>query len=152
MKKIIMMLALMSVLVTAGSCDKYDDGLPPKSARELFAEMYPDAKDVEWEVEKGYWKVSFDTGTGTSLTEYEAWYDDAGNWVRTETEKHPSSLPENIKAILNSSEYAAAMIDDVKYVQTPSEEYYQFELSVAGASIYVNVYSDGRIIPAKFEW
>lgn len=152
MEKIMIVLAIVAALVVTVSCDKYDDGRPPKNVRELFAEMYPAAKDVEWEVEKGYWKVSFETGTGTSREESEAWYNDAGEWVRTETERYLSSLPEDIKTILNSSEYAAAMIDDVKYVQTPSEEYYQFELSVAGASIYVNVYSDGRIIPAKFEW
>lgn len=152
MKKIIIALAILAASMTALSCDRYDDGRPPKVVRELFSEMFPGAKDVEWEVEKGYWKVSFDTGKGTSRVESEAWYNDAGEWVRTETERFPSSLPEDIKTILNSSEYASAMIDDVKYVQTPSEEYYQFELSVAGVSVYVNVYSDGRIIPAKFEW
>lgn len=152
MKKIIIALAIVAALFTTISCDKYDDGRPSKHIRQLFAEMYPSAKDVEWEVENGYWKVSFETGTGTSRVDSEAWYNDRGEWVRTETERFPSSLPEDIKTILNSSEYASAMIDDVKYVQTPSEEYYQFELSVAGVSVYVNVYSDGRIIPAKFEW
>lgn len=152
MKKIIIALAILAASMTALSCDRYDDGRPPKVVRELFSEMFPGAKDVEWEVEMGYWKVSFETGTGVSRVDSEAWYNDAGEWVRTETERFPSSLPEDIKTILNSSEYASAMIDDVKYVQTPSEEYYQFELSVAGVSVYVNVYSDGRIIPAKFEW
>lgn len=152
MKKIIIALAILAASMTALSCDRYEDGRPPKVVREHFADMFPKAKDVEWEVEMGYWKVSFETGTGVSRVDSEAWYDETGEWVRTETERFPSSLPEDIKTILNSSEYASAMIDDVKYVQTPSEEYYQFELSVAGVSVYVNVYSDGRIIPAKFEW
>lgn len=152
MKKIIIALAIVAASMTALSCDRYDDGRPPKVVREHFADMFPSAKDVEWEVEMGYWKVSFETGTGASRVDSEAWYNEMGEWVRTETDRFPSSLPEEIKAIISSSEYASAMIDDVKYVQTPSEEYYQFELTVAGASIYINVYSDGRIIPAKFEW
>lgn len=152
MKKIIIALAILAASMTALSCDRYDDGRPPKVVREHFADMFPKAKDVEWEVEMGYWKVSFETGTGVSRVDSEAWYDETGEWVRTETDRFLSSLPEEIKAIISSSEYASAMIDDVKYVQTPSEEYYQFELTVAGASIYLDVYSDGRIIPSKFEW
>lgn len=152
MKKIIIALAILAASMTALSCDRYEDGRPPKVVREHFADMFPKAKDVEWEVEMGYWKVSFETGTGVSRVDSEAWYDETGEWVRTETDRFLSSLPEEIKAIISSSEYASAMIDDVKYVQTPSEEYYQFELTVAGASIYLDVYNDGRIIPSKFEW
>ena len=152
MKKIIIALAILAASMTALSCDRYEDGRPPKVVREHFADMFPKAKDVEWEVEKGYWKVSFETGTGVSRVDSEAWYNETGEWVRTETDRFLSSLPEEIKAIISSSEYASAMIDDVKYVQTPSEEYYQFELTVAGASIYLDVYNDGRIIPSKFEW
>lgn len=152
MKKIIIALAILAASMTALSCDRYDDGRPPKVVREHFADMFPKAKDVEWEVEMGYWKVSFETGTGVSRVDSEAWYNETGEWVRTETDRFLSSLPEEIKAIISSSEYASAMIDDVKYVQTPSEEYYQFELTVAGASIYLDVYNDGRIIPSKFEW
>ena len=152
MKKMLFALALVLVSLTALACEKYEDGRPPKVVREHFAKMYPEAKDVEWEVEKGYWKVSFETGTGVSRVESDAWYEDNGTWVRTETETSPSSLPEEIKTILNTSEYASAMIDDVKFVQTPEGDFYQFELMVAGASIYLNVYNDGRIIPVKFEW
>lgn len=152
MEKIIIALAILAASMTALSCDRYEDGRPPKVVREHFADMFPKAKDVEWEVEMGYWKVSFETGTGVSRVDSEAWYNETGEWVRTETDRFLSSLPEEIKAIISSSEYASAMIDDVKYVQTPSEEYYQFELTVAGASIYLDVYNDGRIIPSKFEW
>ena len=152
MKKIIIALAILAASMTALSCDRYEDGRPPKVVREHFADMFPKAKDVEWEVEMGYWKVSFETGTGVSRVDSEAWYNETGEWVRTETDRFLSSLPEEIKAIISSSEYASAMIDDVKYVQTPSEEYYQFEVTVAGASIYLDVYNDGRIIPSKFEW
>lgn len=152
MKKIIIALAILAASMTALSCDRYEDGRPPKVVREHFADMFPKAKDVEWEVEMGYWKVSFETGTGVSRVDSEAWYNETGEWVRTETDRFLSSLPEEIKAIISSSEYASAMIDDVKYVQTPSEEYYQFELTVAGVSIYLDVYNDGRIIPSKFEW
>ena len=92
MKRILIVIAAMSALLTAVSCDKYEDGRPSKGIRQLFAEMYPDAKDVEWEAEKGYWKVSFETGTAPAIVESEAWYDAAGNWVRTETDILPSSV------------------------------------------------------------
>lgn len=138
--------------LAAVSCDRYEDGRPSKAVRKEFARMFPDARDIEWEAENGLWKVSFEIGSGPAKTDYEAWYGVEGNWVRTEKELYPSAVPQAIKDILNLSEYGTALIDDVELVQTPDEEYYHFELNLAGAELYVDVYSDGRVVPSKFDW
>ena len=89
MKRFTLVVAAMfavSLSFGAISCDKYDDGRPDKSVRNEFSQMYPDARDVEWEAEAGYWKVSFETGKAPDRIDHEAWYAEDGTWVRTVSE------------------------------------------------------------------
>ena len=58
MKKIMMILACV-VAMTTVACEKYEDGRPSKDVRTEFKKMYPEAKDVEWGHEPGFWVVSF---------------------------------------------------------------------------------------------
>lgn len=150
-----LIISVLIVGITAAaavSCDRYEDGRPAKVVRKEFARMFPDARDVEWEAEDGLWKVSFEIGTGVAKTDYEAWYDVEGVWMRTAKDLFPSAVPQEIKEILNASEYGSAMIDDVEYVQTPDEEFYHFELKLAANEVYVDVYADGRVVTSKFDW
>lgn len=138
---------LAAAAMTLLSCEKYEDGKPAKGVRDEFAEMYPDAKDVEWEAEAGYWKVSFELGKAPDVKECEAWYDAQGNWVRTETDIVASALPQSVKDALAASEYASAVIsdNDVDFVQTPEGDYYQLELNFNGVKIRLNVSEDGDV-------
>lgn len=133
--------------LTLLSCEKYDDGKPAKSVRSEFARMYPDAKDVEWEAEAGYWKVSFETGKAPAVKEHEAWYDASGNWIRTETDIVASALPQSVKDALAASEYASAVLSgsDIEYVETPEGNYYEIEVRFGGAEIALKVTEDGEV-------
>lgn len=154
MKKILICLAVAMVGVAIMSCEKYEDGRPDRSVIKEFNRMYPDAKDIEWEPEGGYWKVSFETGTAPGRVEREAWYDAAGNWIRTETDMYLSSVPQNIRDFLAASEYASAVPEDndVEYVETPDGNYYRFDLRLSGTSVYVDVTEEGKVSQAKFDW
>lgn len=142
-----MAMALAAVAFAAPSCDKYEDGRPAKEVRNEFDRMYPDAKDVEWEAESGYWKVSFETGSAPDIVEHEAWYDASGSWVRTETEIPLSAVPQEIKDFLAASDYGTAIIDgtEIEYVETPAGNSYRFEVTVAGMKINVEVSEDGNV-------
>ena len=88
MKKILIYwAALFFSAVVFFACEKYEDGKPQKNVREAFAEMYPDARDVEWDAEGGLWVVSFELGTPPNVVEYEVWYDVDGNCLRIVTDK-----------------------------------------------------------------
>lgn len=154
MKRILGIAALVCAVVLTVSCEKYEDGRPEKSVRSEFSKMFPDAKDVEWDWEYGYWKVSFETGTAPGRTEHEAWYDRDGSWVRTETDLRISAVPENIKGFLSASEYGAAAFEDndAEFIRTPSGNYYRFDLVHSGVKIYVDVSEDGKVSLAKFDW
>lgn len=148
MLRIIKVFALVAlVLQMLSSCEKYEDGRPAKSVRSEFARMYPDAKDVEWEPEAGYWKISFETGKVPAVKEHEAWYDADGNWIRTETDIHESLLPKSVKDALAASEYASVILSgsDIEYVEAPHGNYYQLEVKYSGMEVTLKVTEDGDV-------
>ena len=65
---------LAAAAMTLISCETFEDGKPLKNVREAFAEMYPDARDVEWDMDVTDWKVSFELGTPPDVKDCEAWY------------------------------------------------------------------------------
>jgi hypothetical protein len=154
MKRIILTVILAVSAMTLFSCEKYEDGKPVKSVREAFAEMYPDARDVKWDMELTGWKVSFETGTPPDVKESEAWYDRNGNWLRTETDLLASALPQVVKDALAASEYASAVLDagDVEFVETPDGNFYQLEVILKGLEVKLKVSEDGKISLAGLDF
>lgn len=143
-------LSFILMLVTAAlilSCEKYEDGKPLKNVRNAFSEMYPGARDVEWDAENGYWVVSFELGTPPNVKECEAWYDVDANWLRTETDLVDSALPQSVKDAIAASEYASALLSagDVDYVETPDGNFYELEVNLNGLEIRLKVSEDGKV-------
>lgn len=147
MKRISAFAVMAALAMSLLSCEKYEDGKPSRDVRTQFKDMYPDARDVEWEAERGLWQVSFETGTPPAVKEHEAWYDANGNWIRTETDIIASELPQSVKDAIAASEYASAVIlhDDIEYVTTPDGDYYSLELMYNGVKIRLNVTEGGEV-------
>ena len=145
MKRLMIMLAAVVAMVMSAACDEYDGVLPDSNILAQFNAMYPGAKDVEWEREGYYWKVSFETGR--DRVDREAWFDKNGDWLKTETDLHLSSVPQYIKDYLDGSIYKDASFEDgdAEYIETPSGNYYRFELLFGGIEIKVKVFEDGRV-------
>ena len=142
------------------SCESVDYDVPPgvekvKPAKQVtkgFNEAYPDARDVEWEYEHGCWVVSFETGRGVNEVEYEIWYDAEGNWLMTKREYHISAVPQAVKdALAADPVYGALRLDDneVEYYQTPSDNFYRFDLVYNGRDIEVDVTEGGVVTLAR---
>lgn len=66
---------------------------PAKNIVNAFKAKYPKAKQVEWEVKNTYQVAEFREG----LTEAEAWFDNNGNWMMTESDVSFRSLPAVIR-------------------------------------------------------
>lgn len=150
MKKIIMAASVAMLMLAAGACERYEDGRPSNDVRSQFSEMYPGAWDVEWENKGGMWEVSFETGSRPDGTEHEAWYDMQGNWVKTVTDVLLSSVPQNVKDALSASEFASGQMDDndAEYHQSPSGDFYRFDMRIDGRKVEVDVTSDGMVSQA----
>lgn len=121
-----------------------------KDMYEVFAEMYPDATDVEWEEEDGYWEVEFEIG---GYMECEALFDQNGNWLCTTSEIDACDVPQFVFDALEASEYAEAELDDdeVEYIETPEGCYYVLELELGEYEIELAVAEDGTITVLECE-
>lgn len=152
MKKIMMILACV-VAMTTFACEKYDDGRPSKDVRTEFNNMYPDAKEVEWDYEAGYWVVSFETGKAPNRIDHEAWYGADGLWIKTVTEYPLSMVPQGIKEVLAGSEYGSLPLEDleVEYFETPDDKFYRFDLWKDGREVKVDVHENGDVTPAQYD-
>lgn len=147
------MLLVMSLVIMAASCEKFEDGKPSKDVRSEFAKMYPDAWDVEWERSAGGWTVSFETGKRPNGTDRQAWYSNDGAWIQTVTEILLADVPMNIKNYLQESEYGGAVFEDndAEYFETSSNNnFYRFDLLMGGREIEVDVNPNGDVTPAQY--
>lgn len=148
------MFLIVAASLLAMSCDLYDDGIPAKAVRNEFRSMYPDARDVEWDREGKNWSVSFEIGKRPNEVDYDALYDVNGNWIMTETDVLLVDIPEKVKNFLAASaEYGSFPYADreAEFYQTPAGDFYRIELSNNGREIEVDVSTDGKITPARYD-
>lgn len=155
MKRFPIIVAAAAALLALASCDRYEEGRPPKDVRAEFERMYPDAFDVEWEWDGSYWEVSFERGKRPDTTEHKAWYDKGGKWVMTSTDVPLSSVPQKIIAYLAADPvYGTAPVidDDAEFIETPQGDFYRFELSMTGRKVKVDVNINGEVKFAGYDF
>ena len=148
-------ICVMAYSVNAVSCDRYDDGRPSKAVRNQFDRMYSDAKDIEWDREGEYWNVSFETGSFNNRVDHEAWYDMAGNWIMSKTEMFLSSVPKKIKDYLVADPvYGSSSFRDheVEFWETPSGNFYRFDIRHEGKEVEVDVTEDGTVTLSRYDF
>ena len=108
----------------------------------LIEQMYPGATILEKDWDDGYLEVEI----WHDGREKNVYFNGAGDWVWTEWDVRRSELPD---AVLNTldSEYPGAEIDDVKFVETPSGEFYLIELEDRrDDDITVRISPDGTLL------
>ena len=126
--------------VTPGNGDYF------AAAKLTFAAMYPNAVNVEWEMEYGKLNAEF----YQDRYEKEAWFLTDGTWLFTETElpvnEVPAALAEIILAKLGSGWY----IDDAEHYTSSSEpkEYYilECENKFSDSEAKLRITPDGTIL------
>ncbi len=151
MKKIFAILTVASAVFTMGSCEKYEDGRPPRQAINDFEAAYPDAFDIEWDYEGTYWEVSFETGTKPNGIEHTSRYDLSGNWIETVTEMIYNAVPQEIKDAFDAKYPGARVEGNVDYYQTPNGDFYRMEIYMNGAKLEVEISLAGKssVQPSK---
>lgn len=85
-----------------------DESAVPEAVQSAFNSAYPEAKDVEWEMENDIYEVEFELGEN----EHEAAYNAAGNKLEFETKlTEESQIPENALRYI-SENYPNAEIEE----------------------------------------
>lgn len=137
---------LVKKVVDAGSDYDYDDMIPDQAEDGIFAiieSMYPGSRVVDVDMENGMTEVEIIDGNVCR----ELLFNASDEWVYTKTGLRLSDVPSAIMDIFNASEYAAYRIDDVDFYQTPSDEFYRFDLETRDDDMEIDIYADGTVEP-----
>lgn len=100
----------------------------PKSVTDNFTGMFPDAHDVEWELdEDNQWEAEFEMNG----MEYSACFSETGDWLETEMGVALDELPDTVVQVL-ALQYEGFEIEEAEWVETPDFKGYELELERVG--------------------
>lgn len=142
----------------ATGCSDDEDGRPPVTnpvsaeVQASFAEQFPGARDVEWEVRGTYAVADFSyadslSGGWVSST---AWYNQTdGTWLMSEYDLRFERLPEAVKTAFQQSEYAGWHVDDVDLIRRDGVTLlYVVEVEQGGQEMDLYYAEDGVLVKA----
>ena len=124
MKNLMIIMMLFSTLTFTAYGQTHD---VPSNVENAFEQKVSNAKDVEWDydsVEK-MWEVEYEI----DKADFEAEFDENGNWLETEKEINYSELPTAVMESLKSN-YPHCEIEEVDYVETPEGKFYEVEIEL----------------------
>lgn len=142
----------------ATGCSDDEDGRPPVTnpvsaeVQASFAEQFPDARDVEWEVRGTYAVADFsyaDSQSGGWVSST-AWYSQTdGTWLMSEYDLRFERLPEAVKTAFQQSEYAGWHVDDVDLIRRDGVTLlYVVEVEQGGQEMDLYYAEDGVLVKA----
>ena len=114
-------------LTVLGVCTVFaqdiDPNNVPEKLKQNFEQNYPQANDVEWEMDGQSYKVEFDN----NKQEHEIWYTADGNTTKTEVEITEADLPNAITSVI-TSKYAGYKVESVEKTTVNGSSTYDVEL------------------------
>jgi hypothetical protein len=117
--------------------------MPEDMVIKSFENKYPGALRVEWEVKNTYKVADF----YFQSFEAEAWFENDGTWVLTETDIRFDDLPEAIKTAIAASPYASWRVDDVDKIERPHvATIYVIEVEQGKQEVDLHYAEDGVLI------
>lgn len=145
--KILFFLLLAGIPFLWAGCDKDDNGekgiQPTEPVAKAFAERYPDAQNIVFEIEGNYYEIDF-TNDGRPTT---AWFTDQGQWVMDKVKYPFSQLPQ---AVINSfleGSYGSWTTDDCYIIQRAGiGTVYKIEAENGGKDIDLYYAANGELI------
>lgn len=152
------MSALAVSTCIATGCSDDEDGRPPVTnpvsaeVQASFAEQFPGARDVEWEVRGTYAVADFsyaDSQSGDWVSST-AWYSQTdGTWLMSEYDLRFERLPEAVKTAFQQSEYAGWHVDDVDLIRRDGVTLlYVVEVEQGGQEMDLYYAEDGVLVKA----
>lgn len=125
MKKLILGLAVVSFL-TANSAMAQDLFMKdvPSPITNKFKSAFPDAKDIEWEMDGNLFNVEFEVGFSH---DHEIWYDSTGKIIRHKEEISEKDLPAAVKESVEKN-FKGYNINDAEKITSGKKVTYRMEL------------------------
>lgn len=110
-KKRSLLFLLLTVVLLGTGCNKDEDEkgiVPVEQVSKAFAEKYPDAQDVTFEIEGNYYEAEFQND-GRPTT---AWFTDQGEWMMEKIKYPFSQLPSAVMNAFQQGNYGSWIPDD----------------------------------------
>lgn len=145
MKKLVfVMLGVAMALTQACAQSKHD---APQKVKSAFAQKFPDAQKVKWEMEEeNEWEAEFKLNG----EEYSASFATDGTWKETESEIEASALPSAVTNTLKK-EFGEYKIEEAELSETPKGKFYEVELEKGETDIEAVISANGKLIKKEIE-
>lgn len=143
-KAAILFITLISIF---SACQSHLDNVSGREAvQDMFENRYPNAWDVDWEIEGGMFVADFRDG----LYERESWFLPDGTWVQTRTELPLNEVPKVVIDAALVSLGGGWYVEEADYFQSSSSpsEYYILDCNKVGSQMeaMVKVLPDGTVV------
>ena len=130
-KKIIIILTILSLTFSLNAKDKVETSLRPVSTnipakvKSALTKLYPNAKEIKLDKEGKNYEAGFiNNGTKTSVD-----LDNNGNVLATETEIKISELPKGVEEFINKNYKEYTITETAKIVSSNGKTTYEAEIT-----------------------
>jgi hypothetical protein len=143
MKKLFLFAFCLLGLYSVNAQDIEEDKLP-KQVREKFRGLYPNAQEVDWELNSNIYEGSFDIDEDHELTVF---IDSKGNLLRTETEIEFHKLPGKVLEY-TARHYKGKKIDDAVRIKD-SKGKVTYHVNISEADLFFD--EKGNILSGEIK-
>ena len=141
---------VLSVLVLAGITAYAGNVKPenvPVAVKQSFMKMYPEAKEVKWEMEGKNYEAEYKK----NKQELEAVFTPEGTFLQTEKElKSINDLPKEVLAAANK-EFAGYKLSEAEWVETADKKIHYMVTATKGKAEYELLYNASGVLEKKTE-
>jgi hypothetical protein len=136
-------LLLIATAITVGCVEAQD--IPrsevPSVVANAFQVAFPQATDVEWELQGDQYKVDFEIGRA----DHDVWFDKEGKTIKHKEEIAASDLPAAVTTAIRK-DFSAYRVEDVEKIEEQGNVSYEMELDGSPTDLKVVFSADGKIL------
>lgn len=137
------MVVLLGTGIVLTGCNQKKQYRPDTKIVNAFNSKYPKAERVEWEQKHDYYVAEYHDNN----MESEAWFDQAGKWMMTETNMKYNQLPQAIRTHFEQSSYSNWKKDDVdKIERVGMQPVYIIEIEKEGQDTDLYYNANGQLV------
>ena len=141
--RFLLMVFLLASGIVMASCNNKQSYRPDAKIVNAFNTKYPKASKIEWKEKKGYYVAKFYDNN----TETEAWFDNAGKWVMTESDIRYNALPQAIRNDFERSMSKNWKRDDIDKIERAGmQPVYVIEIEKEGQDTDLYYNENGNLV------
>ena len=146
MKRIVLTLTVTFLICSGAFAQKFNPAKLPLEVKQTFAQKFPNAEKVTWQLEKEFVYIASFVLNGEEIS---ARINQKGTWLESIIKIKAAELPDGVmKSVKN--EFSEYSIRESSKIEVPDKDIiYKVELYKGDETIYVFYSTDGKIIEKK---